>query len=239
MTKDPTKDSIKDPTREKDTGIKRLYYSISEVARLADEEQYVLRYWETEFEQLRPQKNRAGNRIYTPKDIEVIKTIKHLLRDRRFTIEGAKEAMRDYQPAEVATEVLSEALSEAPSEAPSESVVEPLPEPFVGQSVEPSIEASSEIISENSSEISLESGSEASLKASPEASLEEPSGAAAQSASESASESASDGGAALVLTREDLLALQHVLRRLAAALAEPSASSSPLSVAVEVNETSA
>jgi DNA-binding transcriptional MerR regulator len=81
----------------KDTGIKRLYYSISEASRLADEEQYVLRYWETEFEQLRPQKNRAGNRVYTPKDIEIIKAIKHLLREKRYTIEGAKEIMKNYR----------------------------------------------------------------------------------------------------------------------------------------------
>lgn len=81
----------------KESGIKRLYYSISEVSKIADEEQYVLRYWETEFEQLRPQKNRAGNRIYTEKDITVIKAIKKLLREQRYTIEGAKEILRQYR----------------------------------------------------------------------------------------------------------------------------------------------
>ena len=49
----------------KDFGLKKLYYSISEVSKLTDLEQYILRYWETEFEQLKPSKNRAGNRIYT------------------------------------------------------------------------------------------------------------------------------------------------------------------------------
>jgi DNA-binding transcriptional MerR regulator len=94
----------------KDTGIKRLYYSISEVSRIADEEQYVLRYWETEFEQLRPQKNRAGNRIYTDKDISVIRSIKRLLREKRYTIEGAKEVMRHYRPelGEVPEEFLTD-----------------------------------------------------------------------------------------------------------------------------------
>jgi DNA-binding transcriptional MerR regulator len=86
------------------TGIKRLYYSISEVSNLVDEEQYVLRYWETEFEQLRPQKNRAGNRIYNEKDIEIIRTIQQLLRIKRFTIDGAKEHLKtiqfDTKPAE-------------------------------------------------------------------------------------------------------------------------------------------
>lgn len=79
------------------TGIKRLYYSISEVSNLVDEEQYVLRYWETEFEQLRPQKNRAGNRIYNEKDIQIIRTIQQLLRIKRFTIDGAKEHLKAIQ----------------------------------------------------------------------------------------------------------------------------------------------
>jgi DNA-binding transcriptional MerR regulator len=100
----------------KETGIKRLYYSISEVSRLADEEPYVLRYWETEFEQLRPQKNRAGNRVYNPKDIDIIKAIKHLLREKRYTIEGAKEIMRNYRPemnvSELSGDVLSTELDE-------------------------------------------------------------------------------------------------------------------------------
>lgn len=79
------------------TPIKRLYYSISEVSKLVDEEQYVLRYWETEFEQLRPQKNRAGNRVYNENDVEVIRAIQQLLRIKRHTIEGAKEHLRTMQ----------------------------------------------------------------------------------------------------------------------------------------------
>ncbi len=78
----------------KDLSIKKLYYSISEVSRLIGEEHYVLRYWETEFDQLKPQKNRAGNRVYTQKDIAVIEAIRRLLREHRYTIEGAKEIMR-------------------------------------------------------------------------------------------------------------------------------------------------
>jgi DNA-binding transcriptional MerR regulator len=77
----------------KDLQIKKLYYSISEVSKMLGLEQYVLRYWETEFEQLRPQKNRAGNRIYTERDIEVVKMIKRLTREDRYTIEGARQVM--------------------------------------------------------------------------------------------------------------------------------------------------
>lgn len=79
----------------KDLSIKKLYYSISEVSKLTEIEQYVLRYWETEFEQLKPQKNRAGNRIYTNKDIQLILYIKELLREKKYTIEGAKKILED------------------------------------------------------------------------------------------------------------------------------------------------
>lgn len=79
----------------KSIGIKKLYYSISEVSKITDLEQYVLRYWESEFEQLKPQKNRAGNRVYTNKEIKLILHIKKLLREERYTIEGAKQVLID------------------------------------------------------------------------------------------------------------------------------------------------
>ena len=71
--------------------IKKLYYSISEVSTITGLKQYVLRYWETEFTQLNPSKNRAGNRIYRSHDIDVIMGIKSLLYDRKYTIKGAKQ----------------------------------------------------------------------------------------------------------------------------------------------------
>ena len=82
----------------KHIGIKKLYYSISEVSTITALEQYVLRYWESEFPQLKPAKNRAGNRIYTNKDIKLIIYIKKLLRDERYTIEGAKRVLEEYVP---------------------------------------------------------------------------------------------------------------------------------------------
>ncbi len=84
----------------KQSGIKKLYYSISEVSKITDLEQYVLRYWESEFEQLEPAKNRAGNRIYTNRDIKLIFCIKKLLREDRYTIEGAKQVLKSYIPEE-------------------------------------------------------------------------------------------------------------------------------------------
>lgn len=80
----------------KDLSIKKLYYSISEVSKITDVEQYVLRYWETEFETLKPQKNRAGNRIYTNKDIQLVLYIKNLLREKKYTIEGAKNILEKF-----------------------------------------------------------------------------------------------------------------------------------------------
>ncbi|HMS64596.1 MAG TPA: MerR family transcriptional regulator [Ignavibacteria bacterium] len=80
--------------------MQKLYYSISEVSRIAELEQYVLRYWETEFEQLRPAKNHSGNRIYTNKDIKLILYIKKLLREEKYTIEGAKKLIKNFTAKE-------------------------------------------------------------------------------------------------------------------------------------------
>ncbi len=74
--------------------IKKLYYSITEAAKIVAEEQHVLRYWEREFSQLKPQKNRAGNRIYSARDMAVLMLIRKLLREQRYTVAGAKEFLR-------------------------------------------------------------------------------------------------------------------------------------------------
>jgi len=74
--------------------VKKLYYSIGEVSEMTDLKSYVLRYWETEFSQLKPPKNRAGNRTYRQKDIEVILNIKDLLYKKKFTINGARDVLQ-------------------------------------------------------------------------------------------------------------------------------------------------
>ncbi len=73
----------------------KLYYSISEVCTMTGLEQHVLRYWESEFPQLRPKKNRSGNRAYRAKEIKIIRYIKYLLYEEMFTIPGAKKKMAD------------------------------------------------------------------------------------------------------------------------------------------------
>lgn len=74
--------------------IKKLYYSISEVSKITGLKQYVLRYWESEFSQLKPPKNRAGNRTYRQKDIDLIQQIKTLLYKEKFTIDGARKQLQ-------------------------------------------------------------------------------------------------------------------------------------------------
>ena len=77
-----------------DQKIKKLYYSISEASQITSLKAYVLRYWETEFAELRPKKNRAGSRTYTLDDIKLIFLIKRLLYDDKYTIEGARQRLQ-------------------------------------------------------------------------------------------------------------------------------------------------
>ena len=75
-------------------GIKKLYYSIREVSELTSVKPYVLRHWESEFEELRPSKNRAGNRTYRLHDIKLVLLLKKLLYVEKFTFEGARQKLR-------------------------------------------------------------------------------------------------------------------------------------------------
>ena len=74
--------------------VKKLYYSIGEVSDLTGLKAYVLRYWETEFSQLKPPKNRAGNRTYRQKDIDLIMHVKNLLYNEKYTIDGARSVLK-------------------------------------------------------------------------------------------------------------------------------------------------
>jgi DNA-binding transcriptional MerR regulator len=74
----------------------KLYYSISEVSKMVDEEQHILRYWEKEFSEIKPRKNRAGNRVYSSRDLVVIKTVKSLLRQEKLSLKGAKQKIKEY-----------------------------------------------------------------------------------------------------------------------------------------------
>ena len=71
----------------------KLYYRIGEVAEIVGVEPHVLRYWETEFRSIRPQKSRKGQRIYSRRDVDKLLKVKDLLYTRRFTIAGAKKTL--------------------------------------------------------------------------------------------------------------------------------------------------
>jgi len=71
----------------------KLYYRIGEVEEITAVPAYVLRYWESEFKLLRPKKNPAGQRLYRPRDLELVQRIKTLLYDERLTLEGAKKRL--------------------------------------------------------------------------------------------------------------------------------------------------
>lgn len=73
----------------------KLYYRIGEVSKLTDVKPYVLRYWESEFRWMAPQKSRSQQRLYRRRDIDVILLIKRLLYDERFTIAGARKRLRE------------------------------------------------------------------------------------------------------------------------------------------------
>ncbi len=79
----------------------KLYFKIGEVSELLGVEPYVLRYWETEFTVLSPKKSGTGHRLYRRKDVELLLRIKHLLYEKRFTIEGARQSLHAEAKAKV------------------------------------------------------------------------------------------------------------------------------------------
>jgi DNA-binding transcriptional MerR regulator len=93
----------------------KLFYRIGEVSRLSGLEQYVLRYWESEFPQLKPNKGKSGQRLYTKKDLDTVLLIKQLLYKDGFTISGARKKLngkRDRDALESAVETAKKELRE-------------------------------------------------------------------------------------------------------------------------------
>lgn len=107
---------------------KRLYYKIGEACKALGIQPYVLRYWETEFSALAPTKSRSGQRVYSEKEMEIIRRIKELLYDEGYTIAGAKKKLE----GELASGVLGGADEDGVEaevvESPAASA-EPSPEP--------------------------------------------------------------------------------------------------------------
>ena len=98
----------------------KLYYRIGEVARLCGVETYVLRFWETEFPQLKPNKSGAGQRLYRRREVDLARRIRHLLYEEGYTIPGARQAIQAEirKPAENGQLQLAEAGLKTRQQAP-------------------------------------------------------------------------------------------------------------------------
>lgn len=81
------------PLKEKP--IEKLYYPIGEVATMFEVNVSLLRFWEKEFDILKPKKNKKGNRLFTANDLNNLKIIYHLVKERGFTLDGAKKKLRE------------------------------------------------------------------------------------------------------------------------------------------------
>jgi DNA-binding transcriptional MerR regulator len=81
----------------KEKEIEKIYYSIGEVAEMFHVAPSLIRFWESEFDIIQPKKNRKGNRQFTKEDIENVKTIFHLVKEKGFTLQGAKEMLKNDQ----------------------------------------------------------------------------------------------------------------------------------------------
>ena len=104
---------------------KRLYYKIGEACKELGIQPYVLRYWETEFPALAPSKSRSGQRVYSEKELEIIRRIKQLLYEEGYTIAGAKKKLE----AELANGSLGEGDEAGEAAADASAPPEPAPAP--------------------------------------------------------------------------------------------------------------
>ncbi|HYX24150.1 MAG TPA: MerR family transcriptional regulator [Thermoanaerobaculia bacterium] len=104
---------------------KRLYYKIGEACKAVGIQPYVLRYWETEFPALTPSKSRSGQRVYSEKELEIIRRIKELLYDEGYTIAGAKKKLE----GEMAAGGLGEGRDEDEAAGEATAAAAPAPPP--------------------------------------------------------------------------------------------------------------
>jgi len=96
----------------KEKPITKLYYSIGEVAKMFDVNTSLIRFWEKEFDILKPKKNKKGNRLFTQKDVDNLKVIYHLVKERGFTLDGAKKKLRENKGDTIQNEQIVERLKE-------------------------------------------------------------------------------------------------------------------------------
>ena len=93
----------------------KLYYAIGEVADMFGVNASLIRFWEKEFDIIKPQKNKKGNRLFTKKDIENLKLIHYLVKERGFTLEGARQKLKENPAAAEKESELAERLKKVRS----------------------------------------------------------------------------------------------------------------------------
>lgn len=79
----------------KEKPVEKLYYTIGEVSEMFGVNTSLIRFWDKEFDILQPKKNKKGNRLFRPEDVENLKVIYHLVKERGYTLQGAREKLRD------------------------------------------------------------------------------------------------------------------------------------------------
>ena len=89
----------------------KLYFKVGEVSAIVGVPAYVLRFWESEFKKIKPKRTPSGQRLYRKRDVELILKIKHLLYEKKFTIQGAKQHLKT-KPAEKKVKPSAKALKE-------------------------------------------------------------------------------------------------------------------------------
>ncbi len=127
----------------------KLFFKIGEVCDITGVQAHVLRYWESEFPMLAPQKNRAGQRTYRKRDVEMVLRVKELLYEDQYTIAGAKKKLTSdirgasklkvvtpEMSAAVAAEVAAQAYAPAPPQSASQSTPAPVPTPTYASDTE-------------------------------------------------------------------------------------------------------
>ncbi len=95
-----------------DYRIEKIYYTIGEVAELFAVNQSLIRFWEKEFDILKPQKNKKGNRLFTKSDLENLRLIYHLVKERGYTLQGAREKLRQNRENVVNTIQIIDSLNQ-------------------------------------------------------------------------------------------------------------------------------
>jgi DNA-binding transcriptional MerR regulator len=101
----------------------KAYFRIGEVARILGVKPYVLRYWESEFKTIRPQKSRSQQRLYRRRDVELLLRIKKLLYEERFTIAGARRKLRDEGGADIELNESDAPEERAPTSKPNRELL--------------------------------------------------------------------------------------------------------------------